>query len=628
MDILISRTIEPQPVCFAFLQTLYTGRVMQALSTSDTPTSKFFTFHSELAVSSWKWLSGKGLSSAEQLTRLLRLYRLGIEAELAGKWERANTFWDLAFEQAEQLLHDSAAWQTLMGNQDDQLCAEVRGQPEKIRQKFIEEIFIDTHCAFYNGYIKQGVVQAADSRAFVHWEWILKWLRFVELPEAQLQGLVEPASLKWISLCENEGKWTLALRICEDALKFLPGQRVLYERHAYLIFVEALSRQKLTRAARNFTQQAKSLENAITRLEDFRQNTPDLLMLYVYIGNLYHQLAITLANAGQLAEAIVTAQKALVYYPALQEAQKTRDGLIQVMQELQSQTARIQQQLAQNPRARLTPQGSLLIEQASRGLTPLETFMSSEQAGKISKAYLQAQAREIWRKIGLPATEISTDEMSTELVLGMSDVMNEKPANLDAIVQVWQNVIVQRPLLAALDSAQICAYIESRINLDEKAIVDEVATPVSPQPINPPWIEMGTVKYRRGGEPFGLWLFSGQDRRLKLQAFAAILLVLFASIFLFQQTRIREARETAYEALAVAAQNENYLGVIEAAEAYFSNQPLSRDLRDSQVRQLYDEAFVRWFVTSEQEPSQTAMVHIEFYKKHTKGANSNGGQQP
>ena len=628
MDILISRTIEPQPVCFAFLHALYTGRVRQALSTLDTTTSEFFVFHSELPVSSWKWLSGRQLTSAEQLTRTLRLYRLGIEAELAGKWDRANTFWDLAFEQAELLLHNNAAWQAFMGNEDDQLCAEVRGQPEKIRQKFIEEIFIDTHCAFYNGYIQQGVVQKADSRAFVHWEWILKWLRFVDLPADQLQGLLEPAALKWINLCETEGKWTLALRICEDAIEFLPDQRGLYERNVYLIFVEALSQSKLTQAAKNFTQRAKSLEEAITRLEDFRQETPDLLMLYVYIANLYHQLAITLANAGQLAEAIATAQKALVYYPALQEAQKTRDGLIQVLQELQSQTARIQQQLAQNPRARLTPQGSLLIEQASRGLTPLETFMSSEQAGKISKAYLQAQAREIWRKIGLPETEIFTDELSTELLQGMSDVMNEKPANLDAIVQAWQKVIEQRPLLAELNSAQICAYIESRINLDEKAIVDEVATPASPQPINPPWVEMGTVKYRRGGEPFGLWLFSRQDRRLKLRAFAAILLVLFASIFLFQQTRVREARQTAYEALAVAVQNENYLGVIEAAEAYFSNQPFYHDLRDSQVRQLYDEAFVRWFVTSEQEPSQAAMMHIAFYKKHTRGVNSIGGQQP
>ena len=68
-----------------------------------------------------------------------------------------------------------------------------------------------------------------------------------------------------------------------------------------------------------------------------------------------------------------------------------------------------------------------------------------------------------------------------------------------------------------------------------------------------------------------------------------------------------------------ASSAKNNIEIINSAEVYFSNLPLGRkDSRDEIVSSIYDEAFVRWFLTVEGEPDENAQKHIELYQKYTK----------
>ena len=137
---------------------------------------------------------------------------------------------------------------------------------------------------------------------------------------------------------------------------------------------------------------------------------------------------------------------------------------------------------------------------------------------------------------------------------------------------------------------------------------------VHASPQEPPVTTGLSTKRHRGGEPFGFWLFSGQDKLIKIQAAIAIVLILLVGGLTIRDFVARTTRNTAYNQIIEAIENQDYLGVIEGAESYFANTPLSgKDERDAQVIDIYREAFVRWFVGLG-ELDHEAQAHIERYQ--------------
>jgi hypothetical protein len=134
-------------------------------------------------------------------------------------------------------------------------------------------------------------------------------------------------------------------------------------------------------------------------------------------------------------------------------------------------------------------------------------------------------------------------------------------------------------------------------------------------PIDPPILIPAFEESQGGGEPFEYWLFSGRDMRLKIQAVVAIVLVLLGTGLAIREFRNRQARDEAYRQIMDASAQKDYHQIIEGAEAFFNNPILSgRDRREKQVKNLYDEAFVRWFVEKVSELDADSQTHLRRYR--------------
>jgi hypothetical protein len=132
----------------------------------------------------------------------------------------------------------------------------------------------------------------------------------------------------------------------------------------------------------------------------------------------------------------------------------------------------------------------------------------------------------------------------------------------------------------------------------------------------PPTLTPIAVKRQRGAEPLLPWLFSSQDKRIKIQAAIASVLVLVAGGLGIQDKLRISARENAYQQILAAEQIQDNLSVVQGAETFFANSPLSgKDGRNEQVMELYTQSLVRWFAQQENSPDADAQKHLERYRQ-------------
>ncbi len=104
-------------------------------------------------------------------------------------------------------------------------------------------------------------------------------------------------------------------------------------------------------------------------------------------------------------------------------------------------------------------------------------------------------------------------------------------------------------------------------------------------------------------------------QRLKLQVGIAGLLVLIALGVVGRDRIVLSIRDAAYQQLLTARQQQNDLSVIESAEIFFANAPLSaKDDRNQQVMDLYAESFVRWFAQQSQPQNTAVQARINRYR--------------
>jgi hypothetical protein len=211
----------------------------------------------------------------------------------------------------------------------------------------------------------------------------------------------------------------------------------------------------------------------------------------------------------------------------------------------------------------------------------------------------------------------------------MSQVLREPPSSRGEVAAAWERMAAEDEDLAKLDTAPICAYLTQRLFEDEPAPAQRASAPASATLQQPPVMAGVSTRRRWGGEPFALWLFSGKDKRVKVQAVVALILVLLAGWLAVRDLSVRAARDAAYAQIVEAAGSQDPLGIIQGAEVYFTNEPLSgRDGRDEQVQALYTEAFVRWFVGLEGEPDADAQTRIERYQALILDGDRQRGDRP
>lgn len=113
------------------------------------------------------------------------------------------------------------------------------------------------------------------------------------------------------------------------------------------------------------------------------------------------------------------------------------------------------------------------------------------------------------------------------------------------------------------------------------------------------------------------WLISSQDKRIKLQALVATVLIAATSYIAIRETTIIAKRENSYQTILAAQQVQNDEAVLKASKDFFQNQSfVGTDERIPQIAQIYQESLVRWF---SQQPkadmTQDKQEYINLYKQ-------------
>lgn len=160
------------------------------------------------------------------------------------------------------------------------------------------------------------------------------------------------------------------------------------------------------------------------------------------------------------------------------------------------------------------------------------------------------------------------------------------------------------------------AFKKAVKRLQDENQLSRVIIPASSH--NRPILNPKSNQDKQKAEPFFPWVFSRQDLNLKLQATFASILVLIAGNLAIREPLVSSARNSAYEQITAEAKKDNYQGIVEEAEKFFANDPMGRDNREREVKQLYDLAFMNWFLEQEDQLDDDALIHIKRYKAFSK----------
>lgn len=562
-------------------------------------------------------LLGWQLEPMGKLGRLLQMREQALEAERTGRWQRADYFWQAIQEELRQFNEDDGFWQGLFSS------LSYRGEdapftdPAELQQRLTAEVFIDTHCALFNGHVQETTTLAWNSRAFAHFDFVKGMLDMVALSEEDLSGLLLTPSQSQAGLCQEAKQWEKGLEICEALLNYLPEHQSFQNLWVSFFLAQTLSQMRKGKSEKVGNRNAATLQRNIQQAHAKQRQFPYNLSILQLLGHLYHQLAINLANSGQLAESIVAAQKALTYYPTLEEAQKSRDSLIVMMQQLQVQFKSVEQQLRTHRNARLNATGIRMRDQAWKGLKPLERYVQSEEAKEGADRYFTAQGRWLWNVLGLPVPAKQRDEQARALMLAVSKVVAESPETSSQVTEAWDQQVAEYPILAEIDRETIIGHLDKRLVSEGFDAVAEGGVDAELRP--PPYVPliMGLAERRlRSTEPFAYWLFDKQNMRLKMLSFVAVVLLILVGSVAIREVIVRQAREGALTQVVAASEGQDDLVLIESAERFFSNKPLNRsEEQEAVVFELYTEAFVRWFISLEGDVNQNEQEHIAFYQE-------------
>jgi hypothetical protein len=585
--------------------------------------------------SQWERWSGWKLDPLGQMGHLLLQHRLAMEAELAAQWQRADFFWRQVQIELKSFSKRKDYWQTLAAIIAPDLEATVLNDPVQLRQRLVNELLIDTHCAFYNGLVRPAETCSVHDRTFAQIDHIQPLLNESGLSDEEVRALLGEAWQTRITLCKETKHWKQGIYFCQQRLKYLPYVSAFQDELAEIHFSATMTRLREAKVESQHFSNAKILHGGVQILEKLRKKYPCNLTILELLGDLHYLRAISLVNSSQFAESLVSIQKAITYNPYLEQAFAARNDLVQTMEQLQAQMKQMQAEIAQRYNRRLNAKGQQLQAEASKGFQPMNTYIDSNDARMIACAFKVSHSVRLWQTLKLPEPpkgwqmEFSTapadssmaqviesakgwSKLALQLWEGISNILSKPPQFRKDIGLAWNAVVAKEANLAGLDSALICTFLEDRLfgKADQRVLITPPASSVAPTLLNPI-----SRSRKRGAEPLLPWLFSRQDRRIKVQAAIASILVLVAGGLMIRDLALQSAREEAYQKILVAEQQQHDLGVVKAAETFFANAPLAgQDRRTQQVMNLYTESLVRWFTQQGEQPNADAQSHLDRYR--------------
>lgn len=128
----------------------------------------------------------------------------------------------------------------------------------------------------------------------------------------------------------------------------------------------------------------------------------------------------------------------------------------------------------------------------------------------------------------------------------------------------------------------------------------------------PSKLRRSSGKVSRTCLPLRFWIWSPEDKRIKLQALAATVLLILACAVGMVEHSHRAIRDSSYARLTNSMTHGNFAEAMNEAEMFLSTPVLPVDEREPVVSRLYSEALVRWFSTQPEESRELAQ-HLQRY---------------
>lgn len=559
---------------------------------------------------------GNKLDAKGHVGKLLYHHKMAIEAETAQKFQRADFFWRQFYSIIEKIQSNRIILENFYN--------EIKGKDEfklfddsnTLFQCLINELFIDTHCGFYNDIIDKTKEIKKKSRALIHINYIKYLLELSDLSKDEQKKLLHPFYKESLESYKNSGNRKEAIQMCEEATERFPDKLEYQNELCELYFSKTFSKLSENGSNKNDNKKdAKIIDEGIKKLEGLNRKFPHNFLCYQLLGESCHIHSVKLANAELLSQALLEIEKAVTFNPFLSKAHETKEQLIEMMQELESQMKVVSDQISKEPGKTLNEAGQKLMDQANKGFAPLNTFIESDEAKQIQEGFYTAYAKDTWLLIGLSEPDNDWDETAKSLIDAVNNILASPPENEFETANVWENVSSQYPNLSLLDSELICSFLNRNLfNNDDVIEVTHTDEETSEQDY--PTIKTEASDKISDNEPFSYWFLSRQDLRIKAQVIIAIALLIFAGVSAVKSSTNLKNRNAAYQQIMKASQNKDFLKIIERSEIFLSQNPLSgKDSREPIVVDLYNEAIVRWIIMEKNELDKKAKDHVQRYKE-------------
>ena len=479
-------------------------------------------------IETWKELLRWKLDIKSKISFLLTYHKMAIEAELAERWERADFFWTQTYSILRKILKNKKEAKAFYENFAKSLEFNEVKDFACFFDILINEVFVDIHSAFYNGYITSSKKIDERNRAFVHIEYIISLLEFSDLCQKRKAVLINSALKLKLSIYEEQKKLDEAIDLCKLTLNLYSEQCYYQDKLAELYLSKTLGKLSNSESPYENLRDSNKLLKLIDCLKNLQIKYPYNISIFQVIGFSFYINSIKLANGNRLSSALVSVQKALTYNPGLKEAEEGKEKLVLAMMQFQKQMKEVIAQVAINPQISLNEEGRRLKNEAESGLTRLNIYINSPVAREITSSLNQAYAYNLWSSIGLEKTVDKWEEKSCSLLSVINSILKNPPKNNEILSVIWKEKSEKNELLSDLDAALICKFIEEK--LFKKVEAEEFEEIQSSE--NIPILNTEFSEKVPKEEPFKVWLFSGQNMNIKFQSLIAIIL-LFIGVGIF-----------------------------------------------------------------------------------------------
>jgi hypothetical protein len=608
MTLSIARNVEAKRVFPQITRHLYKSFTQETFTLDQRLAMTLLASSDQLT--KWQKYFKRKRNARHCFNRALFMHRNAFELELGGYYQRADFFWQELYAELTTLFENEAAWLALgQSFASEQPRLEVLGDPKKLRASFIEELLIDTHAAFFNGYAKQAEQLTLESRAWKHLGYVMQLLEWSEWTSEDKFRLIKTAAEAEIRLLEEARRWKEVADRCQLLIRYCPNsidyEELLWNANVSQRIDYHLNYQKRDRV--------NSIEAAIADFKQLRTNYPLSLPIYEKLGNLHYELAVSLAEGGYISSALPAAQKAVTFNPSEHGAALMVE-LTNLMNRLQQQAA----ELKSIPELRNIPGGPFLGDEVRIGFRPLEQYRNSDEAKQTAEAVRVARAITLWRRIGLSKPSDRWQERACKLLAAVESLTEKFSSTPNELTQRWRKIARQDQDLAEVEH-DVCSFLEARIMKRAPTRVEGKDNP-SAYLLEP----ASESQSQQTDLPFYFWLFSRRDLRLKVQAAAALILLVGVGVVFVNDSWARSVRSASYQSILQGADEGNYLQVIEGAESFLSH-PLiaTNDAREKEVIEHYNKALVLWVARQPGEINPEVAARIERYQQLV--GNNNGG---